>query len=170
MDISVVIANWNTRELLRKCISSIYEKTKKVRYQIIVVDNGSQDNSKEMLREEFPDVRIIANKENRGFSRANNQGIRKSTGRYVLLLNSDTEFNNDVLSIMVNFLDRHPNIGASGCKLLNTDRTVQPSCANFSSSFSRFCASWSLTEVMSKLKRTYNDFPAPFLSYKEHQN
>ena len=89
MDVSIVIPSWNTKELTCECISSICRQTAAVSYEIIVVDNGSADGSAEAIKSRFPDVRIIANKTNKGFAAACNQGILAGRGRCVLLLNSD---------------------------------------------------------------------------------
>ncbi|PIP05972.1 MAG: glycosyl transferase, partial [Syntrophobacterales bacterium CG23_combo_of_CG06-09_8_20_14_all_48_27] len=89
MDISIVIVNWNTKDLLQNCLASIYKTVRGITYEIIVIDNGSSDGSVEMLREKFPGVKVIENRENRGFGAANNQGFRVMTGRYALLLNTD---------------------------------------------------------------------------------
>ena len=90
MDVSIIIVNWNTRDILRDCLRSIDESAGPIRCEIIVVDNASADDSVEMVRREFPHVRLIANAENRGFATANNEGMAVAQGRYVLLLNSDT--------------------------------------------------------------------------------
>nr|NIO69480.1 glycosyltransferase [Anaerolineae bacterium] len=88
MDLSIVIVNWNVRELLRRCLSSVYRATgDSLELEVIVVDNASSDGSVAMVREDFPQVHLIANEENLGFTRGNNQAIAQSRGRYVLLLN-----------------------------------------------------------------------------------
>jgi N-acetylglucosaminyl-diphospho-decaprenol L-rhamnosyltransferase len=89
MDLSVVIVNWNTRELLAQCLEAVYAHPPDCAFDVWVVDNASSDGSAAMVRERFPQVHLIENRENVGFARANNQAIRQSTGRYVLLLNSD---------------------------------------------------------------------------------
>jgi len=99
--------------------------------EVIVVDNASSDGSVEMVRAEFPQVRLMANEENLGFTRANNQGIAASRGRYVLLLNPDTEVLGDALGAMVDYMDVHPDVGALGPMLLNPDGSVQSSRRRF---------------------------------------
>lgn len=128
MDLSVLIVNWNTCNLLERCLTSIYEDAGAAEYEVIVVDNASQDGSVEMVRKRFPQVQPIANNENQGFARANNQAIRQSRGRYVLLLNPDTEVKLGALGTLVDFMDAHPRVGAGGARLLNTDGTLQTSC------------------------------------------
>ncbi len=115
VDLSIVIVSWNVRDLLRQCLRSISPFSS----ETIVVDNGSTDGSVEMVRAEFPGVRVIANTDNRGFPAANNQGIAVAQGRYVLLLNPDTELVGDALATMVAFADAHLDVGLVGPQLLN---------------------------------------------------
>jgi GT2 family glycosyltransferase len=131
IDLAIIIVNWNTRDLLRKCLTSLYHYTTDISYDAFVVDNASSDGSPEMVAQEFPSVRLIRNSENVGFSKANNQAIRLTSSRYVLLLNSDTELTSNVLKEMVVFMDTHPTVGVAGTKLLNPDGTYQYSCDCF---------------------------------------
>nr|HID14311.1 glycosyltransferase family 2 protein [Anaerolineae bacterium] len=126
LDLSIVIVNWNVCDLLRRCLHSILSSGQQpaTSIEIIVVDNGSTDGSVEMVRAEFPGVRLIANADNRGFPAANNQGIAAARGRYVLLLNPDTEVVGDALATMVAFADAHPDVGIVGPQLLNPDGSV----------------------------------------------
>ncbi|NLG52340.1 MAG: glycosyltransferase family 2 protein [Chloroflexi bacterium] len=128
MDLSIIIVNWNTRELLAECLRSVYADAGDLALEVIVVDNASRDGSVEMVREQFPQVRLIANSENVGFARANNQGMRESAGRYVVLLNSDTEVKPGAWAALVRMMDAHPEAGAAGPYLLNADGSLQPSC------------------------------------------
>jgi N-acetylglucosaminyl-diphospho-decaprenol L-rhamnosyltransferase len=135
-DLSIVIVSWNVRELLRGCLRSATEsltreKGRDLSAQVIVVDNASVDGSAEMLREEFPHVSLIANEENVGFTRGNNQGLALSDGRYALLLNPDTEVVADALGEMVGFMDSEPEVGALGPQLLDPDGRVQSSRRRF---------------------------------------
>jgi GT2 family glycosyltransferase len=127
MDLSILIVNWNTRELLRKCLQSIYATAGELAMEVWVVDNASIDDSVSMIRECFPQVHLIENRENLGFARANNQAIRASHGRYVLLLNSDTEVYASALKDLIDALQSHPEAGAAGPKMLNPDGTFQSS-------------------------------------------
>ena len=127
-DLSIVVVNWNTESYLRECLRSIFEHIEGISCEVWVVDNASSDGSVSMVREEFPRATLIANAENVGFAQANNQALRQSRGRYLLLLNSDTYVQGDVLRTMVEFMDRHPDAGVSGCKLQNEDGTFQPAC------------------------------------------
>lgn len=133
MDVSIIIVNWNTRQILRDCLQSVYEQTQDIAFEVIVVDNGSSDDSTDMIRGEFPQVRLIANPDNRGFASANNQGIADATGRYILLLNSDTVVLDGAIQKTVTFADSRPDAGVFGCRVLNCDKTLQPTCFMFPS-------------------------------------
>lgn len=128
-DLSIVIVNWNTIDLLRDVLASVMSAPQSVRCEVIVIDNASADGSAEMVAAEFPDAVLIRNADNRGFAAANNQGFEIATGRHILLLNSDTIVLGDVLGASVRYLDSHPNVGAMGCRVLNPDRTMQRTCA-----------------------------------------
>lgn len=138
MDISIVIVSWNTCEILRNCIKSIYINTKDLKFEIIVVDNASSDGSVEMLKQEFPQVVLVENKENRGFAAANNQGLALAKGRYVLLLNSDTLVLDGTIQKTVKFADTLPEAAVVGCRVLNEDKTLQSSCFMFPSVLNMF--------------------------------
>ena len=114
VDLSVIVVNWNTRELLRACLASVKRHTTGLEYELIVVDNGSADGSPEMVRTEFPEAVRIENPDNRGFAAANNQGIRVAKGRAVLLLNSDAELTENSLLTLYRFLFSREEIGAAG--------------------------------------------------------
>lgn len=122
MVLSVVVVNYNTKNLLRRCLKSI------INHEIIVVDNGSTDNSVGMIRKEFPLVKIKVNKKNLGFAFAVNQGIKVAKRDYILLLNSDIEVKRDALKTLLKFSQKHQKIGVVGGRLLNTDSTIQGSC------------------------------------------
>ena len=126
-DVSIIIVNWNTRELLRNCLRSIIAQTTAT-HEIIVVDNASRDGSAEMVRSEFPDTILIANTENAGFAAANNQGLRMSRGRTVLLLNPDTIILDGAIDRMLAWLDRHPGVGCVGCQVLEGPGVIQRTC------------------------------------------
>ena len=130
-DLTLIIINWNTRVLLRDCLASVFRHTNGISYQVIVVDNASSDGSPDMVEKEFPEVRLIRNKENLGFSRANNQALRLASSRYLLLLNSDTALQDNAFKGMVEFMDTHPKAGIAGTRLLNPDGSRQYSCDLF---------------------------------------
>jgi GT2 family glycosyltransferase len=126
-DVSIVIVNWNTRDLLRNCLRSIIAQTTAA-HEIIVVDNASHDGSADMVRTEFPDLTVIANSKNGGFAAANNQGLRISRGRTVLLLNPDTIILDGAIDRMLAWLDRHPGVGCVGCQVLEGPGIIQRTC------------------------------------------
>lgn len=131
MDISVIIVNWNTRDLLRGCLESVFKTICDFSYEVIVVDNASRDGSVAMLKEKYPQIRLIQNKVNRGFGAANNQGMRIMTGRYALLLNSDTVLTDNAVRELHTFMETHPEAAMACGQLLNTDGSKQNSIASF---------------------------------------
>jgi len=131
VDLSVVIVNWNTKDLLRDCLTSILHHAQAIRIEILIVDNGSRDGSVEMVGRDFPTVQVVVNSHNEGFAAANNRGLRRAGGRYFLLLNSDTVVLPDALEAMVRYMDAHPHVGALGPRLLNEDGSLQVSVRDF---------------------------------------
>jgi len=148
MELEILVVSYNTRELLRDCLDSIYQKIKGIEFGVTVVDNGSGDNSTEMIKTEFPKVKLIENGENLGFARANNQAIRQSGARYLLLLNPDTSLGNNPCCEMLRFMDEHPEVGILGCRLLNTDGTIQPSNSSFPNLFTEFLRIFQLKKLI----------------------
>ncbi|MHB1417931.1 MAG: glycosyltransferase family 2 protein [Chloroflexota bacterium] len=131
-DISIVIVSWNVRDLLIGCLCSVRrELGGGLRGEVFVVDNASGDGTVAAVTEAFPEVRVLANDTNLGFVRANNQALARCTGRYVLLLNPDTEVREDALARLVAAADADPQLGAVGPRLLNGDGSVQPSRRRF---------------------------------------
>lgn len=122
MDLSISIVSYNVRELLAGCLSSLEQSERPLQQEVIVVDNASKDGSAEMVRERFPGVRLIQNRENLGFARATNQALRLSRGRYLLLLNPDSIVVGDCLPRMVAFMDTHPECGAATCRVCLDDK------------------------------------------------
>jgi hypothetical protein len=131
MDLSIIIVNWNTRDLLSDCLGSVEATVSGLSHEIIVVDNASTDGSVEMLRERFPRVRAIENPENRGFGAANNQAMRIMAGRYALLLNSDTRLTENAVQKLFSFLESRPDAAMACGQLLNADGSRQNSVAAF---------------------------------------
>ena len=129
--LSICIVNWNTRELLRACLQSIYRYPPDALFEVIVVDNASSDGSADMVQAEFPQAVLIANTENLGYARGNNQAIQQAQGEYLLLLNPDTEVFPDTLNCALAFLAAHSEAGAIGAKQLFPDGRVQPSVRGF---------------------------------------
>ena len=144
-DLSIIIVSWNVRDLLRACLTSLTNDERRATKdateassfvlrpssEIIVVDNASSDDSAAMVAAEFPAVRLIANVENVGFTRGNNQGLAVARGRYVFFLNPDTEVVGDALATMVAYLDAHPEVGALGPQLRYGDGSLQSSRRRF---------------------------------------
>lgn len=133
LDVSVLIVSSNTRDLLRDCLKSVFSGTRGIAYEVICVDNASNDGSASMVREEFPQVLVIANGENAGFVRANNQAIGISRGRYILLLNSDTVVLGNAIAETVRHADDNPKCAVATCRVLNHDMTLQRNCSMYPS-------------------------------------
>jgi hypothetical protein len=131
VDLSIVIVSFNTKALLRDCIASVYRETTIKVIEIIVVDNASADGSVDMLRSEFPKVKIIPNTQNKGFAAANNQGMAASHGRYLLLLNSDTIILNGAIDKMFEFMESRNDVSIAGCRQVYPTMQLQPSCRSF---------------------------------------
>lgn len=128
MDISILILNYNTRDLTLQTIRSVLQSVTEYTYEIILVDNASTDGAVDVIRSEFPVITVIANDANVGFARANNQAMQIAKGRYILLLNSDTVVQPDTLNVMVRYMDTHPDVGASGCKVVLPDGSLDRAC------------------------------------------
>ena len=126
MKLSVIIVNYNVKHFLEQCLHSVYKAAKGIETEIFVVDNNSVDGSAELIREKFPNLHFIRNKENVGFSRANNQAIRKAKGEYILLLNPDTVVEEDTFSKVNGFMDKHPEAGGLGVKMIDGKGTFLP--------------------------------------------
>ncbi len=129
--LSIVVLSWNTSELLRACLASLRRLPPDLDHEVIVVDNASADGSADMVAREFPEARLIRNEQNLGYAAGNNAGIRASSGRHVLLLNSDTEVAPDAPGLLVSHLEQDPSCGAVGAQLLNPDGTIQRACMRF---------------------------------------
>lgn len=125
MDITIIIVNWNTRVLLQACLRAVGRAAEGLAAQVIVVDNGSTDGSSAMVVEEFPQIELMRNADNVGFARANNQACARATGRYVLLLNPDTEVQPKAVSRMVQYLDATPDCAGVTAVLRNPDGSLQ---------------------------------------------
>lgn len=130
-DVSIVFTHWNVRDMLRDCLRSVKEKTTGITYEIIIVDDGSTDGSVEMIRSEFPEVRLVANSENIGVAKSYNKGAALVTGRYMQMLNTDMVLVNNAIKILYDFLESRPDAGACCGKLRNRDMTTQVSFGSF---------------------------------------
>jgi GT2 family glycosyltransferase/lipopolysaccharide/colanic/teichoic acid biosynthesis glycosyltransferase len=127
-DISIIIVSYNVREFLRQSLLSIRKAVANLAAEIFVVDNASNDGSADMVRREFSEVKLIANRDNIGFARANNQALRQATGRLLVLLNPDTVVQEDTFTAIRAFFEQHPESGMAGCKVLNPDGSLQLAC------------------------------------------
>ncbi|MFZ2398625.1 MAG: glycosyltransferase family 2 protein [Smithella sp.] len=133
VDISIIIVNWNTKDLLKNCLNSIYQTIHDLIFEVIVVDNASSDGSVEMLEKEFASVIRIVNQENKGFGAANNQALAAMKGEYALLLNTDAVLTPDAVNKLWNFCDKNEKAAIVCGQLLNADGTKQNSIASFPS-------------------------------------
>ncbi len=152
MKLSIIIVSWNVKELLKKCLASLDAGKTDFEFEVIVVDNNSGDGSCRMLKElrvsHFTCQKILLDT-NRGFAVGNNTGLKKATGEYVLFLNPDTEVVGDALQVLVRYMDTHPEVGAIGPKLLNSDGSIQRSVRRFPT----------LLSQMLIMKKAHNFFP-----------
>lgn len=131
VDLSVVVLSWNTRDLLKECLDALRDAVDGLSVEIIVIDNGSTDGSADMVAQTYPDVGLERNPDNRGYARGVNQGIRRSTGKKVCLLGSDTRVRPGTMRVLVDHLDANPDVGAVAPPLLNDDGTYQTACMRF---------------------------------------
>jgi len=128
MDLSIIIVNYNTKKLLEDTIQSVIANVFLIEYEIIVVDNASSDGSNEMVKQQYPQVKLIENKDNLGFPKANNLGIKEALGQYILLLNSDTKVLDNCIESCLNYMDTNIDVGALGCKLLLANGKLDHAC------------------------------------------
>jgi len=170
-DVSVVIVNYNARAMLERTLATLYAARSCSSLETIVVDNGSADGSQAMLHARFPQVQLIANSDNRGLTRANNQGMMAAQGRYLFLLNNDTILREQTVDALVRYLDAHPEVGAVGGKVLNLDGSIQgaakalptPAAACFGR-HSPFTKLWPNNPFSRRyLVDLHRDFAAPFV-------
>ena len=131
MDLSIVIVNWNTRDLLLECLKSVYETVQDLAYEVIVLDNASPDGSAQAVRQTFPQVNLIESQKNLGFAGGNNYALTQASGTTVLLLNPDTIALPNAINTLYEALQSHPVLGAVGAQLLNPDRSEQSSWGVF---------------------------------------
>lgn len=139
-DVTIIIVNYNTRDITLACLRSVYDQTSEVTFEVILVDNGSEDDSLQAIRAQFPQVNLIDAGRNLGFARANNLAAQQARGRYICLLNSDTVVLDNAIAELVHFADRHPEAGAIGGRSFFSDMTVNPnSCWAAPTLWSTFC-------------------------------
>ena len=131
MDVSIIILNYKQKGLVKQCVKGILQSHINVSYEIIVVDNHSHDGCIEMLREIFPQVITLASEKNKGFAYGNNLGIQKSRGKYIVIINPDIAFTDNVIENMIAYMEKNKNAGIVAPKLINPDGTIQYSCRRF---------------------------------------
>jgi N-acetylglucosaminyl-diphospho-decaprenol L-rhamnosyltransferase len=165
-DVSIIVVSWNTRRLLAECLGSVGRPAGDLEIEIIVVDNGSTDGSPDIVRRQFPHVRLVENERNVGFAAANNQGMALGRGRYLLLLNSDAFVTIDSLQTAVDFVEERPDVGVCGGKLLNPDGTFQGSYADFPTLKSEFLLA---TGLGVRLASPYYPAPRPWPGEEAHE-
>ena len=152
--VSIIIVNYNQIGLTAECIKSIYEKTDKTDFEIIVVDNASPEGDPEILLKSFPEIKLIKSVENLGFAGGNNLGVKHASGDFILLLNNDTVLENDAISICRNFLDSHPECAVVASKILNyEDDGIQHNCQRFPSATYNLIELFRLQKLMSEKKK-----------------
>jgi GT2 family glycosyltransferase len=132
LDLTVIIPSYNTRRLLGDCISSIYEHTRGIAFEVICIDDNSEDGSADMVAEAFPEALLVRNRTNQGYVRNTNLGMRMSRARYACHLNSDTLLISNAFQALVKYMDENPQVAACGPKLLNPDGSVQHCIRHFS--------------------------------------
>ncbi len=145
IDVTVLIVNYNTRDLLVPCLTALRRGAPGLSLQVVIVDNASRDGSAEFLRAGFDDCEVIVNTANVGFGRANNQALASARGRYVLLLNTDAFVDPDGVSRTVRFMDEHPRCGLLGVRLIGREGDLQPSCRYFPTAWNEFLVHTGLT-------------------------
>ena len=139
IDFSVIIVSWNAKHFLIPCLASLFETVKGYSFEVIVVDNASTDGSPEAVEEQFPSVKVIRNTQNLGFAKANNIALKHCVGKYLFLVNSDVKILDGCVDEMIRFMDRRPDAGLAGPKILNADGTLQPHCRYAPSYWNTFC-------------------------------
>lgn len=155
MDLSIIIVHYNVFEYMRKCLLSIFSSKKNFSAEIFIIDNHSKDFCAETMRREFPEVKLIENEKNMGFSFAANQGIKESKGRYILLLNPDTIFPREGIEKVIEYMDKNPEAGICGCRMVDPKGKLLYSCRSFPSF---------MTSISSSQSILYRYFPSNPLS------
>lgn len=133
MDVSIIIVHYNTPKLTEQCVQSVIDKTKRVSYEVIVVDNASTVHDAHELKDKFPSIKLVKSAINLGFAGGNNLGLKEAVGEYILLLNSDTVLINDAVSLTFDYLKKHPKVGVVSAQLQYPDGNIQSVCQRFPS-------------------------------------
>lgn len=162
--LSVIIVNWNTRDLLRACLRSLFEYPPDDPFEVWVVDNASNDGSVRMVQEQFPQVHLIANTENLGYGRANNLALRQAKGEFALILNSDIEATPNALQNLLEFMRQHPEAQAAGGQLILPNGMIQPSCSERLTLWAVFCEQSMLAKAFPR-SRWFGGYTLTWWSY-----
>src|SRR3989344_1805307 len=131
MDASIIILNYKTRGLIKQQLAHFISERSRHSFELIVVDNNSQDGTGDMIREHFPGVQFVPAGENRGYAAGNNAGIKRASGRYALIANPDIVLSAQLVDTLIEFMDANPRVGIAGPKLMNADGSLQFSCLRF---------------------------------------
>lgn len=135
-EVSIVIISWKMKELLEKMLESLVNFTTNLNFELIIIDNNSQDGTAEMIEQNYPDAVLMKNQENRGVAPARNQGLKIAKGKYILILDADMELVENSVYKMFNFMENNPDVGLCGSKLIDTDHNLQFTCKRFPTFFS----------------------------------
>ncbi len=167
MELSVIIVSFNVRDYLRQSLISAQKASENIDCEIIVVDNNSADDSCTLVEQEYPEVILLRNNENTGFSAANNQAIKVAKGRYILLLNPDTQFDDDIFIKCISFMKNHPDAGALGVRMLNGEGIFLPeSRRSFPTLSGTFYKSFGFSFLFPKI-RQFNKYYLPDINIDE---
>lgn len=161
--VSIIIVTWHVRKILQKCLQSIYNLEKSVPFEIIIVDNNSQDGTDSMIKEEFLKVKYIKLNKNHGFAKACNLGAKESKGKYLLFLNPDTQWHQEILPQVLNFYNNTDKIGVLGVKLLNSNKTTQYSVRALPTLYSQLI-------ILSKLHIIFKELISKYLCLNFNYN
>ncbi len=168
-DLSIVIVTYNSKDFLRTCLHSVIQQTTGISYEIIVVDNASTDQTRELMASEFPDIAFFRNEHNVGFAAANNQAVKETTSRYVLLLNPDTEILDGAIQKTIRFMEEHPKSGICSCKLMYQDGRFQANSYSFPTVWNMFSEATFMYRLFPKTK-LFGSYHLTYLDYaKDNQ-
>ena len=167
--VSFIIVSWNVRELIERCLSSIFEHVKNSEYEIIVIDNASVDGSASMIAEKFPAVKLIANPDNKGFGAACNQGIAQATGDTIFLMNPDSQLEDGTLEALVAYMDTHADVGVCAPQIRNADGSIQQSVRRFPAPLSQILVLLKLRRFASRIPPLRKYFALDFDYAKDEQ-
>jgi len=164
--LSIIIVNWNTSRLLEVCLDSVYRHAPEFDFEAIVIDNASDDFDVSAMQAKFPEARIIANNKNLGYAEGNSQGIEIAAGRYILLLNPDTEIKNKSLEKLVELMETHPKAAAAGCRLIRPDGSIERSVRGFPEPVSVAAEFFGLSKLFPK-SRMFGAYRMTWFGYDE---